>query len=90
MQFIYSQLFSDNYYFNTLDWRSLPDDEGFTLLKEKMHSFCGVHPHTIKKQDGAVIKSLDFVSPQETVFAEEAPPKYDVASQNTHGLISDD
>ena len=67
-------------------WRTLPDDEGFILLKDKISTFCGFPPLTIRSGDGVIIRSLDFISSQDTVHVVESPPQYEASGQGLDDL----
>ena len=58
-------------------WRSLPNNEGFTLFKQKISEVCGYYPSVLKDADGALITCLDTVSTGESLQLREPPPEYD-------------
>ena len=45
-------------------WRTIPEDEGIALLKEKIYRLSGFRPAVIKNNNGVIIESLGFISPQ--------------------------
>ena len=70
-------------------WRSLPNDEGFTLFKQKVLEVCGFYPNVVKDSDGAVITSLDTISTAEVLQVEEAPPDYAASGEHFQSRQSD-